>query len=145
MIDVMRFTHALLPGGELFFGEEEQVLMKVTHYQTVIRQMSQVGAVSLTYCGPKHFIFEVEMDMYLRDTVERLDILRGIQAETVGEEPFMLYPYWLYDQASRYEVLWTNVSEFFEEHKHGRIEGCWKQVVIFEEAIAVACPATALS
>lgn len=141
MRNVFRLVHSSLPdNGEIFFLEEEVVRMQRNPNQNIVRQISQSGNVGLVYAGEVHSIFAITMSMFFRDTVEKLDLMREAQRVTGGSEEFIFYPYWLYDQNSRYSILWTNVAEFFEQHYRGRIEGNWEQGVVWEEVVAGACP-----
>jgi hypothetical protein len=139
MADVIRFRHPDLPDGELFFTDEEKTRLRANPFQRIEEQVSQSGNLTLVYVGQCRFIFTISMLMFWRDTVEKLDMLRDVQSQTAGLEPFQFWPYWLHDQSTMYEVLWTNVDEFFEQHAHGRIEANWEQAIVLKEIITGVC------
>lgn len=139
MREVFRLVHTALPNGEIFFLEEEKVRMRRQPYQRIEKQESQSGNITLVHVGACRSIFTITMNMFFRDTVEKLDMMRDAQAQTAGLEEFLFYPFWLYDKNSRFPILWTNVADFFEQHARGRIEGNWEQVVVWEEIVTGAC------
>jgi hypothetical protein len=136
MVDVFRFTHPFLLAPVLF-KDEEIVDLRANPFQHTEEQISQSGNVSLIPVGSTYFIFDFRVNMYFRDTIEKLDEMRAAQSESC--EPFQFWPFWLYDQVTHFEVFWTNVSDFHERHVRGRIAGCWEQEIVMKEVVETFC------
>lgn len=139
MVDVFRFTH---PGlmDPVLFRDEEIELLDANPFRTWVEQESQSGHVTMVPVGTGHFIFSISFHAYYRDTVEKLDMMREAQDNAEDGTVFRFWPFWLYDQTTVFEVLWTNIAEFFERHQHGRIAAQWSQPVIMKEVVAGTCP-----
>lgn len=137
MIDVMKVTHPTM--GTVYFREEEMEDLRVNPFQRIEKQVAQGGHVSLVRVGTCRYIFTLLFNMYFRDTLEKLDRMRDAQAGGDGNDEFQFYPFWLYDQVTSFPVLWTNVAEFHERHKHGRIHAQWSQEIILEEVVESTC------
>jgi hypothetical protein len=137
LVPVTKITHPTI--GDVIFYAEEIDDLRVNPFQRIEEQISQSGNITLVHVGGCYFIFTYTMRMAWRETLEKLDGMRNAQAVGGGNDEFRLYPFWLYDQLTNYTVLWTNVADFFEYHRHGRIAADWTQQVVLKEVITGSC------
>jgi len=137
-VNVARITHPSL-SAPIFLLDEEYVDLKVNPFQRIEEQISQSGNITLVHVGSCYFIFTFTINMYYRDTIEKLDQMRDAQALTGGDDEFRLWPFWLYDQNTNFTVLWTNVADFHERHVRGRIAGDWTQQIVLKEVVTGTC------
>lgn len=94
---------------------------------------TQIGDAKIYRMHLDHYTFTLRMNIGYYDTLLKLWEIRELWDEV------FLYPWFRYDQASRFLVIWTNPNDFKEQVKVGIPQANWPIDLEFREPRGVEC------
>ena len=135
MATIIRIEHAAL-GTYGFYDFSDQEIKQRLIYRPGGKhevQESQVGDMKLYRTTFDHYHFTVPVTVGLYDTITKLWEIRELWDE------FLFYPWFRFDQASRFLVVWRNPDAFEEGYRVGLPEANFVITCEFQEPRGAVC------
>lgn len=133
MTNAIRIEHASLPGGVLWFTDDEEPELEVRHEQIVVEQMAQAGNLSFVYVGEVRYEFDFLFNIFLQSTLQKLEQIRLLRSA------FTLFPFIIEEPATAFTVFWPEQPTLTERWVRGRRHAQWDKPITWKETREIIC------